>query len=104
MTVTFGLYPGNAWANGDPSKGRASFAVCSTCHGRKAEGMESLNAPNLTGLQDWYMLTQLKNFKNGIRGNDPKDIYGQQMRQMAMTLTDEQAMRDVIAYIKTLRP
>jgi hypothetical protein len=47
-------------------------------------------------------LTQLKNFKSGVRGTNPQDITGAQMRPMSMILADEQAMKDVIAYIQTL--
>ena len=57
----------------------------------------------LRKLQDWYMERQLKHFKEGIRGTDPKDIFGQQMRPMAMTLADDQAILDVIAYIMSLQ-
>jgi cytochrome c oxidase subunit 2 len=45
---------------------------------------------------------QLQNFKNGVRGNNPKDTYGMQMAPMAQTLADDQAMADVAAYIKSL--
>ena len=44
----------------------------------------------------------LKKFKEGVRGTNPQDIGGMQMRPMSMTLVDEQAMKDVIAYIRTL--
>jgi hypothetical protein len=37
-----------------------------------------------------------------MRGYHPDDIFGTQMQAMSMTLQDEQAMRNVIAYIKTL--
>ncbi|CAA6807719.1 MAG: Cytochrome c oxidase subunit II [uncultured Thiotrichaceae bacterium] len=86
----------------DADKGKALYAVCSSCHGLNAEGKKELNAPKLTGLQDWYLVRQITNFKEGIRGKDPKDTYGMQMSPMAMTLADEQAIKDVVAYIKTL--
>jgi len=44
----------------------------------------------------------LKNFKNGIRGAHPKDIYGRQMASMAAILTDDQAA-DVVAYIDSFK-
>lgn len=89
---------------GDANKGKALYTVCATCHGQKAEGMKALNSPQLANLQDWYMLRQLKNFKEGVRGSHPKDIYGSQMRPMSMTLANEQAMKDVAAYINGLQP
>jgi cytochrome c oxidase subunit 2 len=48
------------------------------------------------------MLTQLVNFRAGVRGAKAGDTSGALMRPMSMTLADEQAMRDVIAYITTL--
>ena len=58
--------------------------------------------PPLKQVNDWYMLTQLANFRAGVRGAKPGDTSGALMRPMSMTLADEQAMRDVIAYITTL--
>jgi len=43
------------------------------------------------------------NFKNGIRGADSKDTYGQQMRPMAMILADDAAINNIAAYISTLK-
>ncbi len=94
----------NAMAAGDAEKGKALYATCTACHGAEGKGQEALNAPNLTGLQEWYFVRQLANFKAGIRGADPKDIYGAQMRPMSMTLADEQAMKDVYAYIQSVNP
>ena len=90
-------------SGGNAEQGEALYALCATCHGPDGKGIEAMNTPNLTLLQDWYLERQLKNFKEGIRGNDPKDIYGQQMKPMAMTLADDQAIKDVIAYIMTLQ-
>lgn len=89
--------------DGDPEKGKLSFATCMACHGADGKGNEALNAPPIVGSADWYLLTTLKKFKAGYRGGDPKDITGSQMRPMATTLADEQAMKDVIAYIGTLK-
>lgn len=88
---------------GDAEKGKTSYAVCIACHGANAEGNKALNAPKLTGLQDWYMERQLKNYKDGIRGSNPKDIYGMQMKPMASVLADDQAIKDVLAYINSLQ-
>jgi cytochrome c553 len=61
-----------------------------------------LGAPDIRFTGDWYLLAQLKKFKSGQRGTNPKDIKGATMRPMAMTLANEQAMKDVVAYIMTL--
>lgn len=87
---------------GDPNRGKALGALCVACHGADASGNEQLGGPSLHG-SDWYLLTQLQNFKARIRGGDPKDVQGAQMYPMANVLVDEQAMKDVIAYLRTLR-
>jgi cytochrome c553 len=90
---------------GDATKGRDLYAVCVACHGDKGQGNKLMNAPALAQLDDWYMLTQLKNFKGGLRGADAAlDPQGALMVPMAKNLKDEQAMLDVITYIKTFAP
>jgi cytochrome c oxidase subunit 2 len=50
-----------------------------------------------------WQVSQLSKFKSGMRGQHPADTYGQQMAPMVSMLEDEQSMRDVVAYITTLR-
>jgi cytochrome c oxidase subunit 2 len=52
-------------------------------------------------MSDWYLATQLKNFRDGTRGSHPQDIYGAQMGLIAGMLIDDAAIGDVIAYINT---
>ncbi len=92
-----------ATIEGDTEAGEKAFAVCVACHGASGEGNVSLNAPRLSGQYDWYIKRQLDNFKAGIRGANPKDIYGAQMRPMAMILVTDEQVRDVTAYIATLK-
>ena len=101
-----GLPPANpepSLVGGDPARGKLLYTPCAACHGPQADGLEALGGPNMKAGSDWYMLRQLHNFKAGIRGANPKDVTGMRMRPMALTLVDEQAMKDVIAYIMTLR-
>ena len=53
-------------------------------------------------MSDWYMVTQLKNFRGGIRGAHPQDMHGSQMALMAAMLTSDQAINDLVAYINSL--
>jgi cytochrome c553 len=78
------------------------YATCAACHGADGRGNEALKAPPLVGQNDWYIVAQLKKFKEGIRGADPQDASGQQMRAMVNVLPDETAVRNVAAYIRTL--
>lgn len=88
--------------SGDTRRGEELYASCSACHGEEAQGNEALRAPALAGQNDFYLYNQLKNFKAGVRGYDRRDQYGTQMRLMAQKIADEEAMRDIVAYINTL--
>ncbi len=94
--------PAPATVAGDVAHGAKLYEVCAFCHGADAAGIEAMNAPRQAGMSDWYLLSQLGNFKQGLRGHHPEDLDGKQMGFMARTLHDEQAMRDVVAYINTL--
>ena len=48
------------------------------------------------------MVAQLRKFMSGVRGTNPQDTTGATMRPMAMTLADDQAITNVVAYINTL--
>ena len=61
-----------------------------------------MNAPRLAGTSDWYLLSSLQKYKAGTRGSNPANANAMLMRGMALSLTDEAAMKDVIAHIKTL--
>lgn len=83
--------------------GRNLYATCGACHGADGRGVQAMNAPRLAGMSDWYLVTQLKNFKQGIRGAHPKDMYGPQMVSMAAIVADDQATNDLVAYINTFK-
>ena len=87
---------------GDTTRGAALYAVCIACHMPDGSGNPALGAPPLRHASDWYLLAQLKKFKAGVRGTSPLDPTGALMVGMSQTLTDEQAMKDVIAHIMTL--
>ena len=89
--------------SGDIKSGRVLFEDnCLTCHGEDATGMKDVDAPSLITLDDWYMQNQLVKFRAGIRGNHENDFEGQQMVIMMEGITDKN-IKDVIAYIQTLR-
>lgn len=87
---------------GDEQRGKRLYRTCAACHGPEGEGRRSTNAPRLAGINDWYHTRQLRNFQEGIRGTHEDDLYGHQMRDMSRILTDENDLKDVIAYIDTL--
>jgi cytochrome c553 len=94
--------PAPTLEGGNPATGKIYFATCVQCHGADARGNIDEFGPPLVGASDWYLLTQLQNFKAGMRGTHVDDVTGAKMRPFSMTLPNEQAMKDVIAYIATL--
>jgi cytochrome c oxidase subunit 2 len=88
--------------NGDVDKGKAHYSTCAACHGVNGEGNIALGSPALTGQNDWYLVRQLKYFRDGTRGGQPGDTYGMQMRASAGLLSDDEAILDVVKYISTL--
>lgn len=88
---------------GNVSRGRTAFQSCAACHGADGSGNEALGAPALAGQNDWYLVTQLKNFQAGIRGAHRDDSYGAQMTAMSRMLRGDQAVIDVVSYINTLQ-
>ena len=89
---------------GDSVKGKANFATCSACHGANGNGNLDMNSPALNNSNDWYLLAQLKKFDHKIRGYSTSDTGGSVMINSVKVLnSDEQMMRDVVAYIMTLK-
>ena len=96
--------PAPATVKGNANNGQRLYVTtCGNCHSPDGRGIQATNAPGLKGMSDWYLVTQLKNFKQRIRGAHPKDLYGPQMASMAAMLGDDQAINDLVAYINTLR-
>lgn len=98
-----GQTPG-ATVTGDVKRGRSLYTTCAACHGTNGQGIWALNAPRLAGMPDWYLVRQLQNFQQRIRGAHHQDFYGWQMGLMADILADDRAINDLVSYINTLNP
>ena len=88
--------------SGDVDRGRKLYVTCGTCHGMNGQGNYATNSPKLSGQEDWYLRRQLENFKTGVRGSHPDDLFGPQMGSMSRMLRSDKDIDDVIAYINTL--
>ena len=97
------VFSADVFAEGDTERGEAKYKVCIACHGENGGGRKITNAPRIAGQQSWYLVRQLKNFKNGIRGSHYDDIPGMQMRPMAMTFVNDPALYKVVAFIGNLQ-
>jgi len=89
--------------DGDAITGAALYAPCAACHGATGQGDESFGAPALAGQNDWYLVTQLHNYRDGRRGAHADDVRGATMRPLVATLPDDAVIVDVVAYINSLR-
>ena len=89
---------------GDAQAGQALYAVCGACHGLAGAGNESVKAPRIAGVDASYLALQIEKYKSGVRGGNPSDVQGLLMRTGVASLSDEKAVRDVVAYIGTLKP
>ncbi len=87
ILVCLSLQP--LWVQAD-ADAKARFQSCSVCHGEAGQGNVALGAPALASQGAAYLQRQLQNFKSGVRGADPRDTQGAQMRPMATALDDAQ--------------
>ena len=92
-----------ATVTGDLAHGAALYVTCAVCHGARAQGDETLGAPALTDQNDWYLVAQIHDFRDGRRGQHADDVRGASMRAAALGL-DDTAIVDVVAYVATLTP
>jgi len=86
---------------GNPDDGQELYSTCAACHGDKGQGIWSTRAPRLAHQSDWYMARQIKNFRDGVRGSHRENFDGAQMSAIAKSLTDDQAINDLIDYMHT---
>jgi cbb3-type cytochrome c oxidase subunit III len=65
------------------------YVYCTVCHGTLFGGNSATAAPKLTGLSAWYIESQLRAFKDGLRGTHGEDLAGLEMRPMAEMLSEK---------------
>lgn len=75
--------------------------TCATCHGQQGEGVRALMTPSIASLPRWYIEEQIQKFRNGQRGNHPKDLNGQKMRAAISDLSEGE-IKEALDYIETL--
>ena len=69
-------------------------AACMGCHAPSGQGNGPAGWPSLKGQHPEYLVTQLQNFKQGLRAND----VGNMMRNVVVRMSDME-MKSVAAYI-----
>ena len=85
---------------GDATRGKVEYQACASCHG--ADGKGKYDVPPVVAQADWYLLAQLRKYREAWRGTNANDLQASRMQAVVIPL-DDQAMEDVVAYIETLR-
>lgn len=82
------LTAGLVHAEEDAPVAPENLVYCTVCHGVQLMGNETLEAPRLSGMAEWYVARQLRGFRKGWRGAHPEDYTGMEMRPMAQALSE----------------
>lgn len=109
LIAALGFALASSWAAGaaaeaDPERGSKLYNLCAQCHGAAGAGEELFLAPSIAGLEEWYILSQLNNFKSGARGTHPEDVGGLRMYPMSLSLKNDADIQAVAAYVASLPP
>ncbi len=96
-----------ATVEADAAAGEAEYeALCSNCHGVDGRGVDSpvpeLRAPSVLHLNDWYIASSLRKYRDGVRGAAPGDGAGAVMRGPMAGMSDER-IDNVTAYIMSMQ-
>lgn len=77
----------------------ALYQSCAACHGAKGEGYPALLSPRIGGMDARYIATQLRHFRDGIRGTSRADSAGQTMRAALPASLDDTGIEKLARYI-----
>lgn len=75
--------------------------TCAVCHGAKGEGNTQLRSPSIAHQPAYYVLNQLRSFRESRRGTDPADPQGLMMAAIAKALQPGQ-LDSIAKHIETL--
>ncbi|PON14495.1 hypothetical protein C2W62_28780 [Candidatus Entotheonella serta] len=85
--------PHIATLRGDTRRGKAVYQGCRHCHTPNSD------IPVLTQLEPWYVLDQLRKYKQGLRGGHADDRNGKLMQRILAPLSDSD-LKSVAIYIQ----
>jgi cytochrome c oxidase subunit 2 len=78
------------------------YVYCTVCHGVQLMGNPNIEAPRLSGMEQWYVERQMLAYKTGLRGVHQADVKGMEMRTMAAALSNDQ-ITEVAAFVAATR-
>lgn len=93
LTACLGILSAATANAGDIAAGRKAAQVCAPCHG--LDGLsKAMNAANIAGQLEPYLVEQLKAYRSGVRKHE-------QMSIIAQPLTDKE-IKDLAAYYSAI--
>ena len=95
---------------GDPARGQDLSRYCLRCHGERGQGYKapkvitykSHYGPRISGQHDWYLIRQIRNYRDGIRGSNEDKATRLHLLEVK-SLQNDQDIFDLVAYIGTLK-
>lgn len=88
-----------ATIEGDADRGEEIYkSKCGACHGGHGWGNEALYTPRLTIIGDAYLIRQVRNFQDGLRGAHKDAQHGKQMALMAKDVSAGE-LKDIAAFL-----
>lgn len=102
LLAAIGLAVAGAAQADDLERGEKLYGLCLQCHGADGGGNQEALAPAIAGMDQWYVTTQLKNFRSGARGLHPEDPGGLRMYPMSLSLKTDEDIEAVAAYVSTM--
>lgn len=102
LVLSLSLVAGAAQADETAARGAELFQLCTQCHGANGGGNQEALAPAIAGMPVWYLESQLKKFKSGVRGLHADDTAGLRMYPMSLWLRSEADQKAVAAYVASL--
>jgi cytochrome c553 len=76
---------------------------CMACHMESGHGIEALKAPSIAGLPRWYVASQLRRFRYGVRGSHKEDTTGALMAEVTSRL-DEREIAFLSRHVSNMQP
>ncbi len=103
--MLFATLPSLAGAEEAPAApGAVLFqSLCASCHGAAGHGNDGLQVPAIAARPAWYVLGQLKNFREGRRGADPAEPQAMVMAAIVKNLAPSH-LEALAACIEGLAP
>jgi cytochrome c oxidase subunit II len=84
-----------------PGDGARAFEACAPCHGARGQG-DPRGAPNIGGMDAWYVERQLRNFRSGVREEKGASALQLGMIAAARALADDAAVHAMSEQVAAL--